>query len=129
MRIRTTILALVSSTALLAAGLLAQEGFPLDGTWRGDWGPTADDRTPVVIVMKWDGENINGTINPGPSSFQFTAAVLDPSSWTVNIEAQPPGEDDIMITGTLRDIGSYNRFIEGTWTQGGGANSFKITRE
>ncbi len=129
MPIRITVLALVSSVAWPAAGLLAQEGFPLDGTWRGDWGPTVDDRTPVVIVMKWDGENINGTINPGPSSFQFTSAILDASSWTVNIEAQPPGEGNIMITATLRDIGSYNRFIEGTWTQDGGENSFRVTRE
>ena len=55
-----------------------QEGFPLDGTWRGDWGTTPTDRTTVVLVMKWDGTNINGMINPGPDSVPFTVAVLNP---------------------------------------------------
>ena len=42
------------AAALLTAALppaTAQEGFPLDGTWRGEWG---ENGTHVVVVMSWD---------------------------------------------------------------------------
>lgn len=120
--------AFLAGGALMAAAL-AQEGFPLDGTWRGSFGSSDQDLTPVVIVMKWDGERINGMINPGPRSIDFTYAELEPGTWTVRIEAQTTEADTIMIEGTLDNIGSYNRFIEGTWRQGDVETGFRITRE
>lgn len=108
--------------------LRAQEGYPLDGTWRGTWGPEPDAH-PVVIVMKWDGETINGRINPGPNALAFSSASLDPSNWTVHIEAEHEGPEPIAIDGQLANIGSYNRTIEGTWKQDGTEFPFKITRE
>lgn len=121
----------VSSVAmvLLATGALAQEGFPLDGTWRGQLEPSAGAPGNLVIVMKWDGRNINGTINPGPNATEFSNATLDPSDWSVVIEAQPSDGTAIVFTGTLREIGSYNRYIEGTWTRGGSSQALTITRE
>jgi hypothetical protein len=107
----------------------AQEGYPLDGTWRGEWGSDPGPGNHVVIVMKWDGKNINGTINPGPNSYPFTAAQLFPESWRVRFEATTRSGDPIVIEGQLEDIGSYNRSIEGSWTQDGVDHAFKITRE
>ena len=120
------------STAALTAWLLcaiarAQEGFPLDGTWRGEWG--AAEKRQVVIVMKWDGKNINGTINPGPRSVPFTTASLQPSDWTVHIEAQSRDGASIVIDAKLADIGSYNRTLTGTWNEAGVDHDFKIARE
>ena len=127
-------LILVSITVLtLPITAFGQEGFPLDGTWRGDWGANPDERTPVVLVMKWDGTSINGMINPGPESAPFTAAVLDPDDWTVRIEAEDSDEDGnpvtVVIDGQLDDIGSYNRTLEGTWRRGDVEGDFTITRE
>ena len=122
---------LIGLTVQTAA--LGQEGFPLDGTWRGDWGTTEADRTPVVVIMKWDGNNINGMINPGPGSLPFTAAELNPEDWTVHIEAED--RDDagnavlIVIDGQLDNIGSYNRTLEGAWRRGDVEGDFRITRE
>lgn len=113
----------------VAAAAVAQEGFPLDGTWRGEWGSTGESRNRVVIVMSWDGERINGMINPGPRSIPFRHAELEPSTWTVRIEAVGPDDNEIVISGKLEDIGSYNRYIVGTWTQGGVEHDFRITRE
>jgi hypothetical protein len=115
--------------AALSIGLGAQEGYPLDGTWRGNWGTEPNARNHVVIVMKWDGETINGRINPGPNAIDFASATLDPSDWTVHIEADPADGEPIVIEGTLEDIGSYNRAIEGTWTAGGQTHAFRIARE
>jgi len=119
--------ALTALLTLAGSRVAAQEGFPLDGTWRGEWG--TEPSNPVVIVMKWDGRNINGLINPGPRSFEFTQAILEPGNWTVRFEADTPDGQHVSIVGTLEDIGSYNRKIEGTWTQGGTEHTFKIERE
>lgn len=105
-----------------------QEGYPLDGTWRGDWG-AAKEQTHVVLIMKYDGEHINGMINPGPDALHYTQAELHPQGWTVHLEADSPKVGKIVIDGTLKDIGSYHRYIEGTWTQGGHEYPFKIVRQ
>jgi hypothetical protein len=122
----------VRSTAAVMSWLIyatayPQEGFPLDGTWRGEWG--AAEKRQVVIVMKWDGKNINGTINPGPSSVPFTTASLQPSDWAVHIEARSRDGVPIVIDAKLGDIGSYNRTLTGTWNQAGVDHDFKIARE
>lgn len=118
---------------LLAAALpavgMSQEGFPLDGTWRGEWGPAGADGQHVVIVMSWDGERINGMINPGPRSLDFEQAQLEPGTWTVRIAAVDQDGRRIEIEGTLEDIGAYNRHIAGTWRLDGQTHEFRITRE
>jgi hypothetical protein len=128
---RHSVAALWMSVALVALTARSQEGFPLDGTWRGQWG-SADKPAAVVIVMTWDGKNINGLINPGRNSARFSAAELRPSDWTVRFEAAMPsdaGTVPIVIEGKLDDIGSYHRTITGTWTQAGKQHIFKVTRE
>jgi hypothetical protein len=118
----------VVSSLLLAAPVLPQEGFPLDGTWRGEWGPDGG-KSAVVIVMKWDGTNVNGMINPGPKVVRFSGPVLEPSYWTVHIEAESADGQPIVIDAKLDDIGSYNRTLTGTWKQAGVDHPFRIARE
>lgn len=126
--VRTLIPALIAA-AVAPALTCAQEGFPLDGTWRGEWGRPGGNGTHVVIVMSWDGERIDGMINPGPMSLPFARAELEPSSWTVRIEATDRDGRPIEIEGTLHDIGAYDRYITGTWNVGGVAYDFRITRQ
>jgi hypothetical protein len=120
--------AAMASSLLLAVAVQSQEGFPLDGTWRGAWGPAGSPST-VVIVMKWDGKNVNGMINPGRNVVRFSGPVLEPSDWTVHIEAQGRDGEPIVIDAKLDDIGSYNRTLTGTWKQAGVDHPFKIARE
>ncbi len=117
---------LLLHAALLPAFALAQEGYPLDGTWRGQWGPEA---TTAVVVMGWDGTRIEGRINPGRNTSNFTAATLDASQWTVHIEAVTREGQSIVIEGTLADLGSYHRTLTGTWTVDGTAYPLTLTRE
>ena len=117
----------------LVAAPLAQEGHPLVGTWYGDWGPSANQRNDVTLVMGWNGKNVSGTINPGPDAIPFKVATLDSSKWTVHIEAEAKDRAGSIvrytIDGKLESIGSYNRTLTGTWTQGSVKGDFKISRD
>src|SRR5262249_49824702 len=78
------------ATLVLAAagGAHAQEGFPLDGTWRGELEGSGKAHATVVMVLQWDGQKITGTINPGPDAIQISDAKLIPDGWHVTVAAQ-----------------------------------------
>ncbi len=113
----------ISTTAM------GQEGFPLDGTWRGEWGVPGGEQTMAVIVMNWDGEQISGRINPGRSMIFFEEASLDAENWIVRFSSTSKEGQAITFEGVLEDIGSYNRTISGTWTIAGVDNELVLTRE
>ena len=119
---RTRWLCAVGFVVSLAAAS-AQEGHPLVGTWYGDWGPTPQARHDVTVIMTWDGKAVGGTIDPGPDAVPFKTATLDSSTWTVHIEAERPAKGATaavryVIDGKLANLGSYNRTLSGTWTDG-----------
>ena len=131
---RTTLFRLVGVLAVLGVSVCAsaQYGHPLKGTWSGDWGTSEDDRNRLLLEFDWDGEAVTGTINPGPNAVPIAAASLDPTTWSVHLEAA--GQDDsgdrirYVIDGELQNIGSNHRVITGSWTQGAVEGDFTITR-
>jgi hypothetical protein len=120
----TRALVLAACALLIGGSPRAQEGHPLTGTWAGDWGPSATQRTHLTMVMEWDGKAVTGVINPGPDAISLTAVSVDWGTWTVRLEAK-----GIAAEGRLEDIGSYHRRIVGTWNQGGTKGDFKLTRD
>ena len=116
----------------MAAPASAQFGHPLKGTWSGDWGPTKDKQTHVVLELHWDGKAITGNINPGPKAVPMSKATLDPATWSVHIEGD--GKDaagnaeHYVIDGKLENIGAYQRVLSGTWVQGATKGTFKVVR-
>lgn len=119
--------------ALFAALAFAQEGHPLSGTWHGEWTSSAGQKSRIVMALKWDTKNVVGILNPGPRSAPFREVALDPEKWTVHFEADPKDKAGnpvhVVADGKLENIGSYNRTITGTWTQGAEKGEFKITRD
>lgn len=117
----------------LGAAAMAQEGHPLSGTWSGDLGPSATDRTHVTLVMNWDGKEITGTLNPGPDSVPLTSVFLDPTTWSVRIEADPRDASGkaahLAIEGRIDDLSSYHRKLIGTWTRGTARGDIRLTRD
>jgi len=111
----------------LVLSLSAQQGYPLTGTWTGDWGTSPTKRTPITFVMNWDGKNVTGQINPGPDSIPLSSVYVDFSNWSVRIEAK--GKEPISAEGRLADIGAYHRTIKGTWHQGNATGDFRLTRD
>jgi len=114
---------------LIPATAMSQEGFPLEGTWRGEWGVPGEEQTMAVIVMNWDGEQISGRINPGRNMIFFEEASLDAKNWIVRFSSISKEGQPITFEGVLEDIGSYNRTISGTWTIAGLDNELVLTRE
>ena len=117
---------------LLSVPALAQFGHPLKGTWSGDWGPTKENRTHVVLELNWDGKAISGNINPGPKAVPLKKAELSPDTWGVHFEGD--GKDasgatvHYVIDGKLENIGAYQRVMSGTWTEGSKKGDFRVVR-
>jgi len=114
---------------VVAVAIWAQEGHPLTGSWHGEWHPAAGQRIPVLVYMKWNSKTIEGAINPGPNAAPLKVATLDASNWTVHLEADTKDQKHIVVDGKLDNIGSYNRTITGTWTEGAMKGDFKLTRD
>jgi len=115
----------------VAATAAAQFGHPLKGSWSGDWGPDKNDRTHMLIEIKWDGKALTGTLNPGPDGAPLQNLTLNPEGWTIHFEAD--GKDKAGRTvryvadGKLENLGAYDRFITGTWMSGPTKGDFKVT--
>jgi len=114
---------------LVAGAANAQEGFPLDGTWRGERATTDGSPTTVVLIIQWDGKQIAGTINPGPQGIEFTGAQLNPDGWKVHIDAKDAKGGSITLEGVISELGEYHRVITGKWTEGGRAHDIRFVRE
>jgi hypothetical protein len=117
----------------LAFPVTAQEGHPMSGSWVGDYGPTRDQRTRVVVAMEWTGKELTVTINPGANAIPAKVARVNPDDWSLHIEAD--GKDAqgrpvaYVIDGKIDDLGTYNRSLAGTWNVGATKGTFSITRQ
>jgi len=130
---RIKLAVLVCAAAFFAIAAFAQEGHPLTGTWHGEWTSAGGQKARIVMALKWDTQNVVGTLNPGPRSAPLKVVTLDPEKWMVHFEAytkdQAGNPVHVAADGKLENIGSYNRTITGTWTQGAAKGDFKITRD
>jgi hypothetical protein len=112
----------------------AQFGHPLKGQWSGQWGPASDSKR-LLLDLHWDGKDVTGVINPGPTAATVKSVSFDysnPSAWKVKLQAE--GKDAtgkpvaIAVDGVLENIGAYARVFHGTWMQGGEKGDFTVTR-
>lgn len=122
---RRVLACLLLSASFAAA---AQEGFPLDGTWRGER-QTPNGPATVVMVLEWDGQQINGVMNPGPRAWTIKDGKLDPEGWKVTLVAENTTGQRMVFEGTIGDLGEYHRYLEGTWSEGGRSERVRIVRE
>ena len=111
---------------------LGQQGHPLLGTWSGYWGPSAEDRNRVLLLLDYEGDEISGVINPGPSPVTVTSASLDATTWTVVLEGSREDAEGntvrYLIEGRIENVTSTTeRTISGTWTQGDDRGDFEVT--
>jgi hypothetical protein len=128
----------VAVAIVMAIPVLAQEGYPLTGSWSGDWGTSAKevDRHQTTLVLNWDGKMVTGIVDPGPDSAKIRVATLDTSNnkWTVHMEYDLKDKTGkvvpFVVDGKLQNPASRkNRTIVGTFTQGTTKGDFKIVMD
>ena len=141
--------AIILFATVMALGLAAtaQEGYPLEGTWYGDYG-TGGQKHDLTIVMKWDGQKVTGTINPGANATPLKSAVMDitpgkpapegensttgvPPIFHVKMEFDAPKSDGggaISFEGTIKNPVAGNRTIVGTFTRGSEKGPLQLRR-
>ena len=100
----------------------------LSGRWEGEWGPSPERQTNVVLELKWDGANLTGTVNPGGREAALTKASFNPGTNAVAMEldvVDVQGEmDHYSITGKVD-----GQKMSGTWTRKNGTGTFKISKD
>jgi hypothetical protein len=136
---------LLIAIVLLGVTATAQEGYPLTGTWYGDYG-TGNQKHDLTIIMKWDGRAVTGTVNPGPNATPVKSAVLDitpgkpaaegensttgiPPIFRVHMEfdaAAADGGGAVVFEGTIQNPVAGNRQITGTFTRGSERGDFQL---
>ncbi len=87
-------LAVLNLCFTLVAGCASAQSDPVSGTWTGDWGPTPTHRNPVTVELRWDGDTLTGTVNPGAEAIPLTNASFDPATGMVTIEAEAPHDGE-----------------------------------
>jgi hypothetical protein len=116
-----------------AASAIAQEGHPLVGSWHGDRGPNAKNRTDVTLIMDWDGTQLTGLVNPGFEHLALHNATLNAKGWTVHFEIDArdaAGKTTrCMVDGKIDKLGSDTRTLTGTWVCGTVKQTFMLTRD
>jgi len=118
----------------------AQEGYPMTGTWYGDYG-TGAQKKDVTFVMTWDGSKASGIMNPGPGSQPITSVTLDiiPGKAGGRSLNNPDAEaaippvfnvkiviGDLTLEGKMLNPVGGNRSIVGTYTKGAEKGPFTI---
>lgn len=126
-----TICVFLLSVCFAAAAIGASKALvadPLSGTWTGDWGPSASDRNPVTVELKWDGKTLTGTVNPGPNAVVLQKCTFDPKTGAVHMEADAKnrrGADiHYVIEGKVE-----NATMSGSWNHDNRKGDFKITKK
>ena len=130
---RALIFVVALFVASLAVPAVAQEGHPLKGSWIGTWGPSQNHADDVLVVLKWDGKALSGTINPGTDDIPLKVATLNPTGWLVHLEGD--GKDkagkviSYVIDGKIENLGLPHRSIVGTWKAGTESGPIRISRQ
>jgi hypothetical protein len=110
--------------SLMSTVASAQEGHPLKGSWIGEWTGNETHGDFVLLVLDWDGKNVTGVINPGTDNMNIEKVDLDPSDWSVTIEA-----GGYVLEGTIEQLEIPSRSISGTWKNGDRSGNLAISRQ
>ena len=126
---------------LLVAPAFAQMGYPLKGSWSGDWWLKKGEENHVLLDFDWDGKTLKGVLNPGTDNADMQRLSLEPPTggvaramdpWILHFEADVKDASGKtvhhVIDGKLQNIGAYRKFITGTWAAGNQKGEFKVVR-
>jgi len=142
MQSRAVRLIAIIAMLALSAPVFAQWGHPLKGSWSGEWWLKKGDENRVLLDFDWDGKTLKGMLNPGTDNAAMqnltlqtppidnVSKAMDP--WLLHFEADVKDSSGkavhYVVDGKMQNLGSYNRFITGTWMAGAQKGEFKVVR-
>ena len=140
MQSRTFRLVCLVAALAIAVPALAQYGYPLKGSWSGEWWLKKGEENRILLEFNWDGKTLTGVLNPGTENVTLQKLSLEPpgggvatamSPWLLHFEADAKDQTGkaahYVVDGKLQNIGSYNKFVTGSWAVGSQKGEFKIT--
>jgi len=120
-------MSLGSVLCLSIAGLLFAAD-TISGTWTGEWGPNAIERSQVVAQLKYDGKAVTGTFNTGSNPATISKGTFNEKTGVIHLEAEARGRtgtrNHYVIDGKLE-----KRSITGTWKYEKGNGDFTISMQ
>jgi len=78
MQPRTIRLLCAIACLAVAIPVFAQYGYPLKGSWSGDWWLVKGKENHVLLDFNWDGKVLTGTLDPGPDQSPMQKLTLNP---------------------------------------------------
>src|SRR6059036_1803905 len=75
---------------LLVVPAFAQMGYPLKGSWSGDWWVKKGEENHVLLDFDWDGKVLKGMLNPGTDNATLQKLTLDPPPVNTVAKAMDP---------------------------------------
>lgn len=100
---------------------------PLTGTWKGDWGPSAEHRNPVTLDLKVDGTNVTGTVNPGAPNEVPVKGTFAKDTNEVKLEADTKDHTGKAVHYTI-DGKLDGTTLSGSWNHDDKKGDFKVTK-
>ena len=132
--------ALVAACLSSSISAFAQMGYPLKGSWSGDWWLKKGEENHVLLDFDWDGKTLTGVLNPGTDNVTLLKLSLEPPAgvthamdpWILHFEADAKDATGktvhYVVDGKLQNIGAYRKFVTGTWAAGNQKGEFRIVR-
>jgi uncharacterized protein (DUF2147 family) len=105
----------------------APDADPVSGTWKGDWGPSANDRNAVTLDLKLDGTNVTGTVNPATDAVPLTKGSFVRDTGAIMMEADAKGRGGATIHYVI-DGKVEGTTMSGTWSHDDKKGDFKLTK-
>jgi hypothetical protein len=119
----------------------AQYGYPLKGTFSGDWWVQKGKEQHLLIEFNYEGDKdlVTGTFSPGPDGVAVQKLTVTPPNpkvvteglkpWLVHFEVDTKDETGkplhLVFDGKLENIGAFNKHLGGTLTANGQQGEFK----
>ena len=129
MHLRTlSTLCLIACLVVAASATALRAADPLTGTWAGDWGPSASDRNPVTVELKWDGKVLTGVVNPGPNAVTLQKCTFDAKTGAIHMEADAKSRRGTDIHYVI-DGKVEGNTMTGNWNHDNRKGDFKITKK
>src|SRR5262245_15157781 len=126
---------------ILVVPAFAQMGYPLKGSWSGDWWLKKGEENHILLDFDWDGKTLKGVLNPGMYNVALQKLSLEPPAggvqgardpWNLHFEADVMDASGrtihYVVDGKLQNIGAYRKFVTGTWMAGDQKGEFRIVR-